>query len=790
MNLIVVNSLITVEDFLSGYNLKRGFTSSNFLDIDINQENLEIVNFKVVDPKKPLTNRQIISSQWIDEKDLQQNVTSKTDSQILIRPGTQVGLPNEFIFRDDIKEFPDKINTAHSKAFLSGVLKRLFENPNYQQRVISNNKYTARKDINSGVSVYIWSRALFSNASGGTGSEGWLDVTKDIDEIRTSVNGNGGSFNFSLPPISAVYKGATWQKNRMTGVEIDIDNINDKDPVQFLNSKSAISARSNSAHLNSNDFTDPLMRVVQFYQTVLQENDLVYIRFEKLKNESQNEAGLAIKDNLENYTYDMIGLIDNISQSTTPTSIQTVVSGRDLSKVLIEDGSIFFPEQLATNIFQNKDSLLAKRNIMQGVEGELLSYASSFKTIEVVLKFIFNKFSNIGYVPNLVLYSYNLTDAEKSKYKLKSSVLSDKFNQVLEQLDKSFNQEKRQGVWNIMNLVLDPSISDRVIVDSSIGMDNGSIINSINKVCQKPFVEFFGDTYDSKFYFTVRKPPFDFEGYSSLVYGLAISDETIFDNTLSKSDLETSVKIKRKPLKDPVSSTRQYEISELVIDIEEVDVLSDSLVYHDEAYSWYRLIPRGLGEISQLASFQLAPVVSFDEYAEVWGNKTYSIEDNYCPSAYLDDSKNKQRVGYAESQAWYDLQYIIQSNAYLPFTRRGSIAITGNRLIKRGYFIYYKPTDEIFYVDSVTQMKNSNNRQTILQVSRGMRRPFIQGIETEVIGTTGKRKVNISYFNIVNTEIDTNASINNTSFLKNWKVNKDVFDFFIQRKQWADLKNL
>src|SRR5689334_17027954 len=119
MNLIVVNSLTTVSDFLSQYTLKQGFSSSDFLDIDINQENLEIVNFKVVNPAKPLTNRQIISSQWIDEKELEENVTSKADGQIVIKPGTQVGLPNEFLFRDQIKEFPDPIAVTHSKAFIS-----------------------------------------------------------------------------------------------------------------------------------------------------------------------------------------------------------------------------------------------------------------------------------------------------------------------------------------------------------------------------------------------------------------------------------------------------------------------------------------------------------------------------------------------------------------------------------------------------------------------------------------------------------------------------------------------
>jgi hypothetical protein len=63
-------------------------------------------------------------------------------------------------------------------------------------------------------------------------------------------------------------------------------------------------------------------------------------------------------------------------------------------------------------------------------------------------------------------------------------------------------------------------------------------------------------------------------------------------------------------------------LSDLVVDIDEADVIGDDLEYSNEAYSWYRLIPRGLGIQNDTSSFLLAPVVPLDEYAEVWGNKS------------------------------------------------------------------------------------------------------------------------------------------------------------------------
>ena len=129
--------------------------------------------------------------------------------------------------------------------------------------------------------------------------------------------------------------------------------------------------------------------------------------------------------------------------------------------------------------------------------------------------------------------------------------------------------------------------------------------------------------------------------------------------------------------------------------------------------------------------------------------------------------------------------------AYLPFTRKGQIIIRGDRRIKRGKWVYYKKTNEMFYVNSVSNSAVINSdgtvdRTTILNVSRGMIKDFIIGVEGN------------SYFNIINLESLEENLLNNLLNIKNKEnnkenkdilpnesiVNKEVFNFFLEGNQF------
>jgi hypothetical protein len=98
-------------------------------------------------------------------------------------------------------------------------------------------------------------------------------------------------------------------------------------------------------------------------------------------------------------------------------------------------------------------------------------------------------------------------------------------------------------------------------------------------------------------------------------------------------------------------------------------------------------------------------------------------------------------------------------------------------------YIRYKPTGEIFYVDSVSNTRlvsgRENRRLTTVGVTRGMVEKYIKGVEVKFEDGS---KDNVSYFNLIKMEIPKNAVDN--SFLKDWKVNKNVFNFFLTRQQW------
>ncbi len=374
-----------------------------------------------------------------------------------------------------------------------------------------------------------------------------------------------------------------------------------------------------------------------------------------------------------------------------------------------------------------------------------------------------------------------------------------------------------EGIWQIIKLIVDPSIANRRIVDSSIGNEHGSLLNGIRKICQEPFCEFFTDTYGDQFYLTVRKKPFDKESLLSMIEGritvekitpqfksplvkdkgVEVNDLKGNSNFSNSSDFSVN-KIKSNPNQNAINtfSNQETDITQsLIIEIEDSDVLSDNLSYSQEAYSWYKLFPQnlvgGTGDNDMALAYLKA--VYFEEYADIYGSKPLDITTNYLPYFPIVDKNQKLPVAYFIKQGMLDLKYMIDSHCYLPFTRQGTITTNGDRRIKRGTFIKLKSTDEIFYVDAVSNsysIGDKVDRTSTFQVSRGMVEKYIKGVT--------EKGFNYSYFNIINTEIDqsvfTNSDFGYENFNKivtsTWKVNKEVFNFFLKRFQLLDINQI
>ena len=301
------------------------------------------------------------------------------------------------------------------------------------------------------------------------------------------------------------------------------------------------------------------------------------------------------------------------------------------------------------------------------------------------------------------------------------------------------------GIWQIVKLLMDSSAANRQIFDSSISMQTGPLINFFNKMCQQPLVEFSGDTYGDQYYFMIRKPPYDKEGI-----------------------------------------LKMQELT--MINIEDSDIRSTNLSWNIEGiYSWYQMIPfEELAGMNQLNLYM--PAIFFPEYAAVWGSKDLTIHNQYVnyyqsgrANTGVDDNKKANGENIIRN-AVRDLKYIIESNAYNPFTRKGTITLNGDRRIKRGTLIMM-PNGEQFYVDAVSNSysvgETSVNRSTTLTVSRGMFSKYVNEVKID-----GKM---ISYFNLIDFgkdfDVSKVTSENWKDIVSTWKVNVDVFAFFLKRSQ-------
>ena len=183
------------------------------------------------------------------------------------------------------------------------------------------------------------------------------------------------------------------------------------------------------------------------------------------------------------------------------------------------------------------------------------------------------------------------------------------------------------------------------------------------------------------------------------------------------------------------------------------------------------------------------------------------IPDQYVPNSAFVGGDSNEDTNITARALFNDLKYLIETMSVLPFTRKGTIVINGDRRIKVGSFIKLKCTDEICYVESVNNSlsfdKNSLNRLTTLSVKRCMVEKYITNNLPVGYGKTytsvGLKELYYNYYDIVKSEIITkelldrfssSATNSNSVTDVNSKVtadttcNTEVFDFFLKRKQF------
>lgn len=639
--------------------------------------------------------------------------SSKLINDLPFNLNTKVLLPKDK-FKSELTFIKGKnleIEQRDNVFYFAEKLLQLLNDPGYlpSENLIRQGRDFSVELISENCQVFLWSRSLGRI----------IDVSNFIQNLSTSKS-EVGTFNLSLSPLHNLE---------------DLSFINNQDILNYF--------VLNQSGKNNIDF---------FYKNI-QYNDIVFIRFEKLQLENGSENSYRQKfevnqSELPGKIWDMIGLVDSVSQSSSynNTDYTLSVSGRDFYKLLIEDGSYFMSLRYLNNgqsifVFNENDKWF-KRNFgdKNGNSGtfEYYEFPNSLRKISDSVGFIINQLTNIEILPSdqNIFSNYKI---KAKKYKLSE--------------DNSIETDT-SGVWQIIHFLFDESLEDRRVMDTSISYVDSTILEQFNKLCQKPFVEFFGDTYGDEYNFIVRKPPFT------------------KDQIISFLNPKKSLSFKHK-----------LEGNYQIIELDEKDIEGyNNLEWDDTFYSWYQIQPKDnmLGQYSELMSGGMIGIVYFDELCQYYGNKRLIVPDNYLSLNGMSHVENDKDLNNYRSYLLNDLKYLIDSNSYLPFTRRGTLVLPkGDRRIKRGTFIRVNPTKEIFYVDSVSHSLSFSNRRvdrsTTLQVSRGMIENYIYGDigfedDGRIIGggegniSDGKflsdplRAKKFSYFDIIKTKVITKAS--------------------------------
>jgi len=696
--------------------------------------------------------------------------------------GTILYINQNWILLDNLVQSNITITQGNSAQYFAPILRYLTNDPGFVPAIY--NRGIDGKQIYPQLNVWLWSRSLYLQ-----GFPGWINITNDVVSLTTNVSIEaGGNFSLTLPAKIS-----------------DSLTLTTTDGVINLGSVVKERMYTDKEQNISSEFQQPLYH----YQQLINQSDLLLISFEKLDIDDEQELP-------SNKWYDMIAMVDVITKTgmSATNEVSISVRGRDLIKVLTDDNSYFNPYSIG-----HSNSIYGGKLSERYLQGEFKTLSAIIpRTIQQQVEFVTNRIASIGYVPSDVFTQWeNKTEVTTSDL-LKST-------------------KKTNGIWQIIKVFIDDNIRHLKIIDDSIVNPQGNLLQLLQKIAQRPFVEFFADTYGDKYYLNFRQPPVTQDAILSMVNQIDADDVGDFARYQSDNDITVGTATSEQKNKylqaqqaEKKSQNKKTGQSEIIlpenqgilipssgIQIDEVvvhasmkfpkiininadDVLNEDLQFNNEAYAWYKITQKG-DFAGNTVSLGHVPSLYFDEYAQIFGNKLLEVTSNYSNQYFFDNkNKNRQTDLYAE-QAAQLLSFLVESNIYLPFTREGSITINGDRRIKIGHWIYYRPTKEIFYVKAVSNniiiSGNNIERTTTLTVERGMVKRYLRPIPVKINIDGVEKDVDVSYFNIVDIDnlkegiydtITKGKVSKKFDYKSNMQLNSDVLQFFLRKMQFSYVK--
>ena len=270
----------------------------------------------------------------------------------------------------------------------------------------------------------------------------FANLSRHIISLATSVTSNGGSFTMRLPIISArsegvtviteILKGKNGEKTYgdMSGQK---GNASKNDATYEYGEKGEYYAKSSFDDIEAN-----------YFNWLISSNDILFISFEKLDMELVKDTADWYSGDVDNFkistklaegVYDMIGLVDEVKVVTNSQSSEAYVeiTGRDLMKLLIEDGSFFFNPSTTSDpsgVFANEQSYGKQGDIREAdvmnntynnpinrlrrVTGEIDIFANRINMdISYILKGVISQLANVEVVPGYVFETWG---EDRTKY--------------------------------------------------------------------------------------------------------------------------------------------------------------------------------------------------------------------------------------------------------------------------------------------------------------------------------------------------------------------------------------
>lgn len=298
------------------------------------------------------------------------------------------------------------------------------------------------KKENRKLTVWLWSKGLSENGKS-FNKNSLMNITPFVLGLNTNVVRSGGTFNIQLAPALGELscndgepEGIWRLDKRYYEVWKDNDDILNYVFKTYLNLSELVRQIETVDPEHTQNFQDikyddeikmysiensdmysayRFLRNKIFFSNVISENDLIFISFNEKDDEfDYTEDFFLSVDNIQNKNWTMIGLVDNISTNFTAeaTDVSISVSGRDMMKLLIEDGTFFFQNSHSND--ENEDSIFGNIHIPRKgdsvntsnktVQGGDVANSVNRLVFSGLIETLFNQNArNVGFVLNLLM---------------------------------------------------------------------------------------------------------------------------------------------------------------------------------------------------------------------------------------------------------------------------------------------------------------------------------------------------------------------------------------------------